>query len=133
MRLGASERYGALMSMRNAACPIYYTKVYRILDSSHYLKSRSFQERMEKHSSSEYTLRKQDFRAATARVSPRNDILPLSYVAESSRKASGNDPLTAVLPCKKVTLRVKDWSSVSQRGFFLPLTTTPCLPRTSAR
>ena len=56
---------------------------------------------MENHSLSEYTMRQQDFRAATARVSPRNDILPLSYVVESSRKASGNDPLTAVLPCKK--------------------------------
>ena len=55
------------------------------------------------------------------------------YVTETSSKVSENEPLTTVLPCQKGTLRVKGWSSVSQRGFFLPHTTTPCLPRTSAR
>jgi hypothetical protein len=103
------------------------------LVSSHYLKSRNFQERMEKHTLSEYTMRKQVFRPATARVSPRKDRLPLSYVAKFSWRVPGNEPLTAVLPCQKVTLRVKSCSSVSRRGFFLPHTTTPCLPRTSAR
>ena len=45
---------------------------------------------MEKHALSEYTLCKQDFRGTRLRISPRNDMLPLSYVAEFSRKASGN-------------------------------------------
>ena len=77
--------------MCHAAYRIHYDKSRPKPVSSHYFKIRSCQERIEKHALSEYTLRKQDFRAATARVSPRNDMLPLSYVAEISRKASGND------------------------------------------
>jgi len=46
---------------------------------------------MEKHALTEYTLRKQGFRGARLRISPRNDMLPLSFAAEFSRKASGND------------------------------------------
>ena len=44
-----------------------------------------------------------------------------------------NEILTTVLPYQKGTLRVSHWSSVSQRGFFLPHKTTLCLPRTFAR
>ena len=77
--------------MCNATCRIHYDQTRPKLVSTHYLKIRKIKERVEKRALSQCTLRKHDFRVARLRISPRNEILPLSYAAEISRKASGND------------------------------------------
>ena len=70
--LGASECYGALISMCNAACPIHCDQSIPKLVSSHYLKFRNFQEIMKKQFLSEYTLPKHDYGEIMPHVSSRN-------------------------------------------------------------
>ena len=70
--LGVSEFYGALISTCNAACPIHYDQSKPNIVSSHYLRFRNFQERMEKHILSEYTLPKYNDGEIMSHVSSRN-------------------------------------------------------------